>query len=434
MALKRFDRSVARPVSTLVLLVAAVALAQTGSAQDDKLPAPAPHAAATTNVRVNVQHCSCGHCLRCVAGREGSCMIGGLGLKNGIGPCKMPPQCWQCPYDPPFDFHGPGEYAGPARTQRLPEYRLRTGDVIQLLYTVVELKTPGDYLLNVGDEVLIESEADKELTRGDLTKGLTIQPDGTLTLRLIGQVQAAGQSITQLRNLLEERYKEFYEEPGIDVTPVRTGTDVIRIREALSGANGFNPQEVLQTVTPQGEIRLPRIGSVQAQGLTIEELKEEINLRYDDFVGGLEVEPSLEAEAPHYVYVLGEVNQPGRFAMDAPTTVLGAIALAQGDRVGANLRQVVVFRRGENFELYSTLLDLRPAMLGREAHPCDEIWLRDGDVVIVPRLPIKIFNNFVRMVFTEGVYGVLPFNTIYDFTPLGSGGTTIIGAAAGNTP
>lgn len=345
-------------------------------------------------------------------------MIGGLGLQNGIGPCKMPPQCWQCPYDPPFEIYGAGEYAGPARTQRIPEYRLRTGDVIQLLFTVVALKTEGDYLLNVGDELMIESETDKEINQGTLAKGLTVQPDGTITLRMIGQIQAAGQSITQLRNLLEERYKQYYDRPGIDVTPVRTGTDVRQIREALSGTGGFNPQEVLQRVTPSGEIRLPRIGSVQAQGLTIGELKEEINLRYDEIVGGMEVEPSLEEEAPHYVYVLGEVNTPGRFQMDAPTTVLGAMALAGGDVVGANLRQVVVLRRGENFELYTTLLDLRPAILGREAHPADEIWVRDGDVIIVPRLPIKVLNNFIRMVFTDGIYGVMPFNTVYDFTPI----------------
>ena len=350
-------------------------------------------------------------------------MIGGLGLRNGVGPVKMPPQCWQCPYDAPFSIFGPGEYAGPARVQRIPEYRLRTGDQVQLLFVEVPLKTDGDYLLNVGDQLLIESDADPEINRGDLTTGLTIQPDGTITLRLIGQVQAAGQSITQLRNLLDQKYKEFYDDPGIDVTPVKTGTDVQQIRDAISGSNGFDPQELVQTITPSGEIRLPRIGSVQAQGLTLEELKEEINLRYDEFVGGLEVEPTLEVQAPHYVYVLGEVNQPGRFTMDAPTTVLGALALAGGEIPGGNLRQVVIFRRGENFELYSTLLDLRAAVLGRQAHPCDEIWLRDGDVVILPRTPVRVMDNFIRMVFTEGIYGVLPFSTFYNFR---SGGGTVI--------
>ena len=314
-------------------------------AQDDQQPAQA----VATNSPGYVQQvssrsnrCSCGHCRTCV-NRQGEGMIGGVGMRLGIGPGKLPPQCWQCPYNAPFNVFGQGEYAGPARTMRIPEYRLRTGDTIQLTFLVVPQKSEGDYRLVVGDELLIEAEADQQLTRGSLEKGLIIQPDGTISLRLIGQVQAAGQTIAQLRTLLDRRYKEYYDEPSVDVTPVRTGTAVQQIREAISGAGGFDPQSITQTIMPSGEIRLPRVGSVPAQGLTLDELKEEINLRYDEIVGGLEVEPSLQSQAPHYFYVLGEAAQPGRFNMDTPTTVLGAIAMAGGHVPGANLRQVVVF-------------------------------------------------------------------------------------------
>lgn len=371
---------------------------------------------------VMVESCQCGACLQCV-NRRGDGLIGGFGIKYGIGPIIHPhTQCWQCPYRSPFSNYGPGAYAGPARTHRLPEYRLRTGDEIQFVFMITGLKTEGPYRLVVGDELLIESEADVGLTRGQLEqgRGLVIQPDGTITLRLIGQVHAAGQSIEQLRDVLEKRYREYYPDPSIDVTPVSTGTAARRIREAISGVNGFDPQEISQTVTPSGEIRLPRIGSIQAQGLTVEELKQEINLRYDQVVGGLEVEPSLQAQAPHNIFVLGEVFNPGRYELDnTPTTALGAIALAGGHIPGANLRQVVIFRRGENWEMLSTLLDLRGAILGREAHPADEIWIRDGDVIILPSAPIRLFNNFVRQVFTEGVYGIIPVTGSYNLGQAG---------------
>jgi protein involved in polysaccharide export with SLBB domain len=295
-----------------------------------------------------------------------------------------------------------------------------------LMFMLVGLKSEGSYRLAVGDQLLVESEADDKLTRGDLKDGLVIQPDGTITLRLIGQVHAAGQTVDQLRSVINERYKAYYPDPQVDVTPVNTGTAANRIREAISGIGGFDPQEVAQTITPSGEIRLPKIGSIQAQGLTLDELKEEINLRYDESVGGLEVEPSLQAQAPHNIYVLGEVGQPGRFNLDnSPTTVLGAIAMAGGHLTGANLRQVVIFRRGDNWELLSTQLDLRGAILGREAHPRDEIWMRDGDVVIVPAAPIRLFNNFVRQVFTDGVYGVIPITGTYNLNNNG-GVQTII--------
>ncbi|QDT02305.1 Polysaccharide biosynthesis/export protein [Rubripirellula lacrimiformis] len=359
--------------------------------------------------------CSCGQCLQCTDRRPDT-MLGGVGMVLGVGPCPTGSQCWQCPYDSPFDVHGPGEYAGPSRMHRIPEYRLRTGDSIQLTFMVTALTSEGAYRLVVGDELLIESEADDDLTRGTLERGLKIQPDGTITLRLIGQVHAAGQSVDQLRELLEKKYTEFYPTPSIDVTPVNTGSAARQVREAISGAGGFDPQQIQQTITPAGEIRLPKIGSVQSQGLTLDELKQEINLRYDAAVGGLEVEPSLLSQAPHNVFVLGEVGQPGRFEMDnTPTTVLGAIAMAGGHRTGANMRQVVVFRRGDSWELTSTVLDLRGAVLGREAHPRDEIWVRDGDVIILPSTPIRLFDNFVRQVFTEGIYGIIPITASYNF-------------------
>ncbi|MEM6778925.1 MAG: polysaccharide biosynthesis/export family protein, partial [Planctomycetota bacterium] len=252
----------------------------------------------------------------------------------------------------------------------------------------------------------------EKLTRGTLDSGLEVQPDGTITLRFIGEVHAAGRTIDQLREVLNERYKTYYPEPAIDVTPVRTGSVARQIREAISGSEGFNAQTTLQRVTPEGTIRLPRLGAVPAQGLTLAELKREINLRYNSIAAGLEVEPNLEEQAPHFVYVLGDVAEPGQFEMTAPTTVLGAIGLAGSYVPGANLRQVVIFRRGPNWELLSTLLDLRAAILGKQSNPPDEIWLQDGDVVIVPTAPIQLFDRFVTQVFTEGIYGIVPFGGV----------------------
>ncbi len=330
----------------------------------------------------------------------------------GIGIDRSTPQCWNNPRSAPFDVYGQGGYAGPARPYYLPEYRLRPGDQLQLTFLLKAYTSKGPYRLVVGDELLIEAEADEAVRRGTLEKGLEIQPDGTITMRYIGQVHAAGKTIEQLRDLLNTSYEEFYDDPAIDVTPVKTGTAAKLVREAISGQGGFDAQQITLVVTPSGEIRLPRLGSIRAHGLTLDELKQEINLRYDHHVGGLEVEPVLIEQAPHFVYVLGEVGTPGRFEISSPTTVLGAIALAEGHVPGANLRQVVIFRRDDNWRLLSTSLDLRGAILGRDSSPRDEIWLQDGDVVVLPSTPIRLFDNFVSQVFTEGIYGIVPFGGI----------------------
>jgi len=309
----------------------------------------------------------------------------------------------------PFQPFAQGEYAGPARIAHLGEYRLRPNDQLQLVYVVNRRKIDGEYRLMVGDEVMIESVANEELLRGNLDRGIRVQPDGTITVRLLGQVHAAGLTISQLRQVLEERYGRLYNTPAVDVTPVRTNTLAEDIRNAVGGASGLQQQVLLVRVTPDGTIRIPPIGQVHVQGMSLEELKLEINARYEAIGAGLVVEPVLEQQADHFAFVLGEVGQPGQIQLVQPTTVSMAIAAAGGWLPEANLRQVVIFRRADDWRLVSTMVDLRGSMLGKRPVPSDEIWLRDGDLVILPPTPITVFGDFVRQVFSEGVYTVIPF-------------------------
>ena len=51
-------------------------------------------------------------------------------------------------------------------------------------------------------------------------------------------------------------------------------------------------------ISPDGTVQLPAIGSVPAQGLTLEEFEREIKARYAQIVEGLEVTPILSARRP----------------------------------------------------------------------------------------------------------------------------------------
>ena len=342
---------------------------------------------------------------------------GGYPCQGACKPCMMGVDCATCcgsearwrdmrPTD--FGAYGPGGYAGPSRLAHLSQYRLRPGDELLVFYLITRRQNQGEYRLAPGDTLLIESVADPDLARGTLENGLEIQPDGTITVRLLGQVKAGGLTISQLREVLEEQYKKYYDEPAIDVTPVRTNRLADDIRNAVGGQSGFNQQAISVIVMPDGKLRLPGIGEICVQGFSLTELKKEVNLRYSEIVVGLEVEPLLVQQAPHFVHVLGEVQTPGRIELTVPTTVLSAVATAGGQRVGANMRQVVVFRRADDWRLVSTMLDLNGAVYGKRPTPSDEIWLRDGDVIIVPPKPITLIDNWVEQIFTGGIYGVVP--------------------------
>ena len=366
-----------------------------------------PYQAVTDGTQLQTDDCACrnipggypcqGECQPCIRGVDCKDHCGAEGSWANMSPID-------------FNAYGPGGYAGPARLAHLSNYRLRPGDTVQVVYLLTRRQAGGAYRLEVGDEVLIESVSDVELTRGTLENGLRIQPDGSITVRLIGQVHAAGLTVDALRKQLEKLYEDLYEEPSIDVTPVRTNRLAEDIRDAVGGQVGFNAQVLSIVVMPDGKIRLPGIGEVCVQGFTLGEMKAEVNLRYSRKVVGLEIEPALQSQAPHFVHVLGEVGTPSRVEMVAPTTVLSALAAAGGTLPGSNLRQVVVMRRAEDWRLISTMLDLQGAVYGKRPTPADEIWLRDGDVIIVPAKPILRLNWFVRQVFTEGIYGVVPFS------------------------
>lgn len=363
--------------------------------------AQAPRQAGTKSQGM-IQLCQCSEPMTC-----------GVDCSSCPGECGEP--LWSAWRPIPWQVFAHGEYVGPHRSAHVPEYRLRADDQLEFVYRFTHEASSQSYRLDVGDEVVIESVIDPALNRGDLAqgRGLTIQPDGTITLRLLGQVPVAGRTVEEVRQELEARYQKYYVTPAITVTPLKTNTKLEDLRQAIDSRFGGRGQVRQARVTPEGTIQLPGIGSAPAHGLTLEELKREVEERYRDLVGpGVEVTPALVQRAPRFVYVLGEVANPGRYTLEAPTSVMQAIALAGGWNVGGNLRQVVVFRRTEDWRLMATRLDLNGALLGKRPCPADEIWLRDSDMVIVPKMPILVADDFIQLVFTRGIYGVVPFQGV----------------------
>lgn len=312
-----------------------------------------------------------------------------------------------------FQEWAQGEYVGRSRLSHVPEYRLRVDDVLDFVFRVTRNEIPNSYEINVGDEVTVESTTDK-----DLKRTLIVLPDGTITLPLLGQVRAANMSVPQLRDELEKLYSKYYKIPAITVTPVKVDTQLEDLRYTVGGRSGFGGQVRSGRITPEGTIQLPAVGSVPAQGLTLDEFREELRERFAEKIEGIEVMPILMARAPRYVYVLGEVKTPGRYTLEAPTTVMQAIAMAGSWNNGAHLPQIVVFRRADDWRLIATMLDLRAALLGRRPCPQGEIWVGDADLIIVPKSNILRADNIIELVFTKGIYGIFPFSGNVSYTTL----------------
>jgi polysaccharide export outer membrane protein len=336
-------------------------------------------------------------------------VIGGVECGPNAGRCGEPR--WSDWRPIPWQVFAYGEYVGPARAVHVPEYRLRVDDQLEFVYRFTHVASGEIYRLDVGDELVIESLTDTTINRGDLIqgRGIVIQSDGTITMPILGQVVVAGRTANEVRDDLEERYRKTNRNPTIIVTPLRTNTRLNDLRDAIDSRFGAGGQIRQARVTPEGTVQLPGVGSLPAHGLTLTELQREVEERYHELVGsGVEVTPVLLQRAPRFVYVLGEVVNAGRYSLEGPTSAMQAVALAGGWKVGSNLREIVVFRRTDDWRLMATRLDLRGALLGERPCPADELWLRDSDIVVVPKSPILRFDEFIDLVFTRGIYGVIP--------------------------
>lgn len=92
-----------------------------------------------------------------------------------------------------------------------------------------------------------------------------------------------------------------------------------------------------------GKISLPLIGEVQAAGLTIAQLQDEIARALSQ---GYINQPRVSAEVLNYrpFYILGEVNKPGEYPYTNNLTVLNAVATAEGFTYRADTRRVYIKR------------------------------------------------------------------------------------------
>ncbi len=315
---------------------------------------------------------------------------------------RRPVNCW--------GSYAQGEYIGAARTVHVPEYRLRVDDQLDFVYRQIRSASSKPYRLMVGDEIRVLSLSKPGQINSDR---IVVQPDGMITLPLLGQVLASGCTLTELRDDLEQRYKAIFEAPEIAVVPQKMDTEVQDFLNAVDRRYGAGGGQVRSAVVlPDGSITLPAIGTLRVQGLTVSDLELEVNERYGQSMDEIRVTPVLTQTAPRFAYVTGEVRQPGRFQLLAPTTVSQAVSLAGGWTVGANLRQVVVLRRGEDWRVMGCMVNVNDILYAKKTDPHSDIWLSDSDVVIVPKGNLLKADDFIQLIFTRGIYGVFPMSSI----------------------
>lgn len=132
-------------------------------------------------------------------------------------------------------------------------------------------------------------------------------------------------------------------------------------------------------VDASGSIQMPMIGTVRAQGLTPEELSAEMErLLREQYLRDPQVSVTVTEAANQKVTVDGAVSKPGVYRMQGRTTLLQAVAMAEGPTRIADLRSVAVFRTVDGRRMVA-LFDLSQIRGGQLADP----YIQGDDIVVV---------------------------------------------------
>lgn len=134
-------------------------------------------------------------------------------------------------------------------------------------------------------------------------------------------------------------------------------------------------------VLPDGKISFPLIGEITAEGKTVAMLKAEIESKISRFVPNPSLSLIVQQVNSMLIYVIGKVNNPGRFVINTEINVLQALAMAGGFNPFAEENKTKIFREKAGKTL---ILDFRYDDVAKGKNLEQNIKLKRGDLILVP--------------------------------------------------
>jgi polysaccharide biosynthesis/export protein len=134
-------------------------------------------------------------------------------------------------------------------------------------------------------------------------------------------------------------------------------------------------------VRPDGKISLPLLNDVHASGLTPDQLRLRVADEAKRYV--TDPMPTVVVTEIHSrkVFITGEIEKPGEYELNGPTTVLQLIAMAGGVREYADKEKILILRQEDGKEI-GRRFNYKDVLAQRNMQ--QNILLKPGDTVVVP--------------------------------------------------
>ena len=191
------------------------------------------------------------------------------------------------------------------------------------------------------------------------------------------------------RNIFNTRNLTF--EPSVNLatpTNYRLGPG----DEVIIDIWGASQNTIRQQISPEGTINIQKIGPVNLSGMTVSAANDYLKNALNKIYNGLnnttdptsDIRLTLGNIRTIQINVMGEVVQPGTYALSSFSTVFHALYRAGGVSDIGSLRNVQLVRNGKNI----ATIDVYEFIM--KGNTQDDIRLQEGDVVIVPAYDVLV--------------------------------------------
>ncbi len=242
----------------------------------------------------------------------------------------------------------------------------------------------------------------------ELTKTVRVGNDGTISLALLGHVQAAGLTASHLRKELETRWgKNYLENPQVSVyvreyhaqpvsvigavakpgiyqlTGPRTLIDILSMAGGLAVVGG-SPGPTVYVTRKGGFGALPEVDGIRLIAAEKCEIKLHRLLYSREDALNIEIRPldTISVSKAETIYVVGDVRKPGGFVLEdrETVTVLQALAMAEGVNATAAKHKARIVRQGANGYRTEIPVDLAKVLSGKSK----DLPMIPDDILFVP--------------------------------------------------
>lgn len=260
----------------------------------------------------------------------------------------------------------------------------------------------------------------------EMTETVRVENDGTITVKLLGPVKAAGLTVAQLRDELQNDWgKTYLQDPHVTVFIRQFHSSPVSVVGAVAKPGLYQlpgPRTLIQVLAMAGGVNMPGTAAGNLQGgapagrwayitrkkgftglkpvdgiaeMAPDQIKVDLGrlLYSQDTALNIDIKPfdTVTVSKAGIVYVVGNVTKSGGFTLENRDnlTALEALSLAEGFKPGSNTKHDEIIHTLPDGTRQIITVDLGKIMKGKAKDPV----LTANDILVVPSSAMKALGG-----------------------------------------